>query len=186
VNNCACGCGRLVAKTWAKGHHNCGKRGQPFTEERRAKIRAARALQAPNGLTKATAPGFAALSTARSGVGNPQFGLRGEAASNWKGGGWTDRRGYQYQRIPSHPLAQNGYVREHVLIAEREAGRPLTRADVVHHVDTDPANNNPDNLVVTTSSGHRHMHLSLATATRLALKRGLIRLNRETWEYEVP
>lgn len=40
------------------------------------------------------------------------------------------------------------HVFEHVLIAERALGKPLPPGACVHHVDENPANNNPLNLVI--------------------------------------
>ena len=37
---------------------------------------------------------------------------------------------------------------EHVLVVEQALGKPLPSEAVVHHVDGDPLNNNPKNLVV--------------------------------------
>jgi len=37
-------------------------------------------------------------------------------------------------------------------------GRPLTADEHVHHIDEDTANNDPDNLELTTNSEHRAMH----------------------------
>src|SRR5690606_24179884 len=48
-----------------------------------------------------------------------------------------------------HPHATKaGYVREHRLIMEEKLGRYLTPTEVVHHIDDDPSNNAPENLVV--------------------------------------
>jgi len=37
---------------------------------------------------------------------------------------------------------------EHIMVAERAFGRPLPTGAVVHHVDEDPLNNDPTNLVI--------------------------------------
>lgn len=52
--------------------------------------------------------------------------------------------------MPSHPRArQNGYVLEHILVAEGMLGRPLLPEEEVHHRDCkDKANNSPGNLRV--------------------------------------
>ena len=41
---------------------------------------------------------------------------------------------------------KDGYVMEHRLIMARRCGYPLTRTEVVHHIDHDPQNNAPSNL----------------------------------------
>ena len=65
---------------------------------------------------------------------------------NWKGGRCLIK-GYVYIKIPSHPEANcNGYVREHRYIMEQILKRPLTKNEVVHHIDHDKTNNKPENL----------------------------------------
>lgn len=49
---------------------------------------------------------------------------------------------------PKHKRADvTGMVAEHVLIAERELGRPLEKGELVHHEDFNKFNNGPDNLL---------------------------------------
>jgi hypothetical protein len=73
----------------------------------------------------------------------------GPAHPGWKGGVTIDKDGYVLRYRPNHPAANsNGYVREHRLVMEAMIGRPLLREEVVHHVDDDPANNRPENLVL--------------------------------------
>jgi hypothetical protein len=51
---------------------------------------------------------------------------------------------------------KSGYVFEHRLIVARAIGRALTRVEVVHHVDHDPANNSLENLMLfETHSDHK-------------------------------
>ena len=49
----------------------------------------------------------------------------------------------------SNPLANNkGQLREHTLVASKALGRSLMGTEQVHHVDYNPKNNDPSNLVV--------------------------------------
>jgi hypothetical protein len=43
---------------------------------------------------------------------------------------------------------KDGYVMEHRLIVAQHLGRPLKRTEVVHHIDHDPTNNDPANLML--------------------------------------
>ena len=74
---------------------------------------------------------------------------RGSRNVSWKGGRQVDKAGYVLIRMPDHPAANNnGYVREHRLVAEKMLGRPLKPEEVVHHKNDDTSDNRPENLVV--------------------------------------
>ena len=62
--------------------------------------------------------------------------------------------------LPKHHRAKkNGYVDEHIVIAEQKIGRQLKKDEVVHHKDKDKSNNNPENLMVfTTMAAHTAFH----------------------------
>lgn len=47
----------------------------------------------------------------------------------------------------------------HRLIAEQKIGRKLKPNEVVHHIDGDKLNNDPDNLCVMTRGEHARLHL---------------------------
>jgi len=46
----------------------------------------------------------------------------------------------------------------HRWVKEQTLDRPLTPDDVVHHVDEDRLNNDPDNLVILTRAEHARLH----------------------------
>lgn len=70
------------------------------------------------------------------------------------------RSGYVMVSNPTHHRAeQNGYVYEHVMVAEEKLGRLLKDSEVVHHEDENKQNNNPDNLFVfATNADHSRFH----------------------------
>lgn len=54
---------------------------------------------------------------------------------------------------------KRGGIHEHRLVAERALGRPLPKGSVVHHIDGNPANNDPSNLVILNSKAeHNALH----------------------------
>jgi len=69
-------------------------------------------------------------------------------------------RWYKKVLIPDHDRSnQDGYVYEHILIAEKVLGRKLRKEEVVHHIDGNKNNNNPSNLIVfATQSDHAAFH----------------------------
>lgn len=85
--------------------------------------------------------------------------VRGPAHKLWSNGRST---GGPYVLVcqPGHPRARpNGYVAEHVLLAEKAVGHALPPGAVVHHFDENKQNNAPGNLVVCPNeSYHRLLH----------------------------
>lgn len=80
----------------------------------------------------------------------------------WRGGRVIDPDGYVLVKQNSHPRAdRHGYVREHRLVMERVLGRYLEPTEIVHHIDGDRANNDPENLEVF-GSNQEHLAQTLA------------------------
>jgi hypothetical protein len=46
----------------------------------------------------------------------------------------------------------------HRYIMELHLGRKLSRDEIVHHIDYDPLNNDPENLTVLSPSEHQRLH----------------------------
>lgn len=75
----------------------------------------------------------------------------------WNGSGYVDRKGYVRVYCPDHPRSwKKGQIAEHTLVAENALGRLLPEGAVVHHVDENPSNNSPDNLVICEDLGYHH------------------------------
>jgi hypothetical protein len=71
--------------------------------------------------------------------------------------------GYLLVWQPTHDRADKsgayeGYVYEHILVAERALGRPLKRTEHVHHLDLNKVNNAPSNLLVLSRASHAKLH----------------------------
>lgn len=68
--------------------------------------------------------------------------------------------GYNMIYMPQHHRAnKEGFVYEHIVVAEEKLGRLLYDDEVVHHINHIRNDNNPDNLMVfATNSDHSRFH----------------------------
>lgn len=94
----------------------------------------------------------------------------GPLNNNWKGGRFTDQRGYVLVRVgEDHHLADvRGYAYEHRIVAEEKLERRLRAGEEVHHVNHRKADNRPENLHV---FGSRAEHKVAHRSTAGSLKR---------------
>lgn len=87
-------------------------------------------------------------------------GHKGHAGSehwNWRGGKFYDKKGYVLVYSPTHPNSNAaGYVREHILIAEKALGKFLPEGVVVHHANE--SKNSGPLIICENEAYHRLLH----------------------------
>lgn len=77
----------------------------------------------------------------------------------WKGGVRISTNGYIEVLVPDHHRARgNGYVFEHILVAEAAINRRLLPNEQVHHINKIKTDNRPENLQVVDIAEHARMH----------------------------
>lgn len=106
---------------------------------------------------------------------NPPAGAR---SSQWKGGRF-ESQGYTHVMISTLPedmqaLARQTnpkgkYILEHRAVAAAQLGRPITRDEVVHHVNGIKTDNRPENLVVVPRADHSVEHREIERKFRTLL-----------------
>ena len=78
------------------------------------------------------------------------------------------RHGYIYLYKPDHPNAYaGGTIMEHRWIMSQHLGRPLTKDELVHHINGDRQDNRIENLELTNRSEHKRIHQTLCQPDNL-------------------
>lgn len=101
---------------------------------------------------------------------------------------YINTNGYVEVWIGKHtkPRMAGGYYKEHRLMCEISLGRPLSKEEIVHHVDGDKTNNSIDNLhVCKNDKEHRNIHSRLERLSMSLVRAGIITFNKELETYEI-
>ena len=84
------------------------------------------------------------------------IGLKGKQSAGWKGGKAIHTSGYINIYNPEHPNANNaGYIFEHRLLMSEYLGRPLTKYEIIHHINGKKTDNRLENLFLENRNTHK-------------------------------
>jgi hypothetical protein len=84
----------------------------------------------------------------------------GDRHNGWKGGRIKTTLGYIYIYKPNHPSSTlDGYVLEHILLAEKAIGHSLSDKNQIHHANNIPDDNRNSNIVICQDDAyHKLLH----------------------------
>ena len=101
-----------------------------------------------------------------------------------KGGKHKHGTGYMMTLNYDHPRTDknNHYVFDHILVAEEMLGRYLKPDEVVHHIDFNKLNNDPENLFIfKDASNHQKVKASLFKLISHLIDKGIIKFDGEDY-----
>ena len=100
--------------------------------------------------------------TARGGFCNRTCAARWSGKNRPSATGFVmNKAGYKLLWMPDHPQShsQKGYIFEQRWVVQQKIGRPLTRAEVVHHKNGIKNDNRPENLELMLKGDHDKLNL---------------------------
>lgn len=104
--------------------------------------------------------------------------ISGNKSKSWKGGRYISSDGYWMVYCGNNDtnIKWKNYRKEHLVIAEQKLKRKLKKGEIVHHLDGDKLNNNPENLeILSSEKEHRILHNQLEQISRDLYKSGYIK-----------
>lgn len=118
--------------------------------------------------------------------GKPAWNKGIKRTPNKLGNWYINSSGYVEVWTGKHTLPEtvSGYYREHRLLVELTLGRPLSKKEMVHHVDCEKQNNSPSNLYVCRDDAeHQSLHQQLEEVSSCLVKAGAINFDKENGRY---
>ncbi len=110
---------------------------------------------------------------------------KGNKNHNWKGGRGKNG-GYWSVLKKEHPRAfEDGYVYEHILVAEEMLGRPIRKEERIHHINFIKLDNRKENLFVCKNmKEHGKISKSVFNLISVLMEKGIIKFNKDKKDYE--
>ncbi len=110
--------------------------------------------------------------------GKPRI-YRGPENSLYKGRKlWQNRKrrtAYWFLYRPNHPRAnKRGYVKASHVIVEEKMGRLLKPEEIVHHINFDSVDDQPENLAVLTAISHKLVERTLHDLVKALMEKGIV------------
>lgn len=140
----------MVKKLEFKPCRICGRPVTPIPRKDRKAFWYPRQCEKCKGQPRNNALRIERLARTMSGKGNPRYRPIGSKRL-------AERRGVIYREIKV--ADPNVWQYEHRFVMENQLGRPLKSYELVHHIDGNGLNNEPQNLQLTTTALHNKTHV---------------------------